>query len=237
MKTFIINYDTKDYKDKDGNIKTEVEVYDYKSLENGKETEMSVYVNLSLINTLLNQNANNIHNRIVTDFRTDKGIDTNMSNKDELIKAVDSLKQSDLEKVAFNEMNIFTTLVNNLLKAVLQPILGPYCEKYIGSLVLPIIEDDEGDSTIFPVVRGEENTHSVYLDLSSDDIDPLPKIMCAKKLLDNALHALMYIIKDDLESKHPDKQFIKECGELMELEKQTFNNILDNYLQEYKNML
>ena len=241
MKNFSIDYDIKEYKDEEGNTKYNVEIYDCRSTENDKKIDISVLENLEIIKKLLSMNSVTIHNRFVSDLihktpNTDK---LNKSNIDKLVNDfISNVDKNELDKTIITELNTFTNIVNDIVKSAIIALINNYDENYIGAVIVPIVDNNNYmDNDQNSKLRLGIQTGDIFMDLTSDNVDPLPLSDVSLDLLDNALCYLVNIVETELKQQNPDKDFIQTCGQIIKDIKNNTNQIINTYLQEYKNML
>lgn len=237
MKNFSIDYDIKEYKDEEGNTKYSVEIYDCRSTENDKKIDISVLENLEIIKKLLSMNSVTIHNRFVSDLihktpNTDK---LNKSNIDKLVdNFISNVDKDELDKTIITELDTFAGISNDIIESTIYSLLNRYEGSYIGSVIIPIIEDKSGDSTY---LRLDEENSNALVDLTSANIDPMPLLDISKNILDNALYDIISVVKQELKEGTQDKDFIEGSLKLIEYTKKDIAKLFNSYLQEYKNML
>lgn len=237
MKNFSIDYDIKEYTDSDGNTKYNVEIYDCRCTQNEKKIDISVLESIEIIKQLLKMNSFNIHNRFVSDLihktpNTDK---LDKSNIDKLVDDfISNVDKDELDKTIITELDTFTGIANDIIESTIYSLLNRYEGSYMGSVIIPIIEDKSGDSTY---LRLDEENLNALVDLTSANIDPVPLLDISKNILDNALYDIISVIKQDLKQGTQDKDFIEGSVKLIEYAKKDIAKLFNSYLQEYKNML
>lgn len=237
MKNFSIDYDIKEYTDSDGNTKYNIEIYDCRSTENDKKIDISVLESIEIIKQLLKMNSFNIHNRFVSDLihktpNTDK---LDKSNIDTLVNDfISNVDKDELDKTIITELDTFTGIANDIIESTIYSLLNRYEGSYMGSVIIPIIEDKSGDSTY---LRLDEENSNALVDLTSANIDPMPLLNISKNILDNALYDIISVIKQELKQETQDKDFIEGSLKLIEYAKKDIAKLFNSYLQEYKNML
>lgn len=241
MKNFSIDYDIKEYKDEEGNTKYNVEIYDCRSTENDKKIDISVLENLEIIKKLLSMNSVTIHNRFVSDliYKTPNTDKLNKSNIDKLVDDfISNVDKDELDKTIITELDTFTNIVNDIVKSAIIALINNYDENYIGAVIVPIVDNNNYmDNDQNSKLRLGIQTGDIFMDLTSDNVDPLPLSDVSLDLLDNALCYLVNIAKTELKQQNPDKDFIQTCGQIIKDIKNNTNQIINTYLQEYKNML
>lgn len=243
MRNFSIDYNIKEYKDEEGNTKYNVEIYDCRSTENDKKIDISVSENLEIIKKLLSMNSVTIHNRFVSDLmHSTPNIDIKETHKqdisDDIHKIISNIKQKDLDNTINLELNTFTNIVNDIVKSAIIALINNYDENYLGAVIVPIMDNNNYmDNDQNSKLRLGLQTGDIFMDLTSDNIDPLPLSDVSLDLLDNALYYLVNIAESELKRQNPDKDFIQTCGEIIKDIKNNTNQIINGYLQEYKNML
>lgn len=237
MKNFSIDYDIKEYTDPDGNTKYNVEIYDCRCTQNEKKIDISVLESIEIIKQLLKMNSYNIHNRFVSDLihktpNTDK---LNKSNIDKLVDDfISNVDKDELDKTIITELDTFTGIANDIIESTIYSLLNRYEGSYIGSVIIPVIQDKSGDSTY---LRLDEENSNALVDLTSANIDPMSLLDISKNIIDNALYDIISVIKQELKQGTQDKDFIEGSIKLIEYTKKDIAKLFNSYLQEYRNML